>query len=666
MRGRSQGEVKEIKSLNVYLLIKIRSKILFSQLFQILLLFLLRTPQFIQDHSKELALHLSLSRSSSDLGLTHDFVEFCATHGIIHQTTTPYTPQQNGVDERKTRTLKNMMNSMLITSRAPHHLWGEACLTANMILNRIPHKKNDKTPYELWRDGISNNTIMESAEAEFFETIFCYKEKEGNTSNPKKRPIDDTYSHVDLNKSDQSRDVESSKVQEELEPRRSKRGRVAKDFGPDFMAFNIEGEPLSIRLPSNLPRHLIGKRLFKAKSTPLCKITHGNWLICLQARLVAKGYRQKEGQDFFDTYSPVTRITSIRMLVAITAIHNLKIHQMDVKTAFLNGELEEEIYMQQPEGFIVKGQENKVWKLVKSLYGLKQTPKQWHEKFDDTMLSNGFHINKCDKCVYVKQYKSAYVIICLYVDDMLIMGSNLDVINQTKKMLHSAFDMKDMGVADVILGIKIQRSDNGYILTQSHYVEKVLRKFGHYDDKPVVTPFDPSSQLKKNQGDSVAQLEYTQVLGSLMYIMNCTRLDIVYSVSRLSRYSHNPGKDHWYALCDANWISNHSECKSTSGYVFTLGDASISWKSSKQTVNTRSNMEAKFVALDKVAEEAEWLKSFLEGIPLWPKPMTAICIHCDSMAALTRAKNQIYNCKSRHIRRCHNTIKDLLKMESFP
>ncbi|KAL6204788.1 hypothetical protein ACLB2K_022055 [Fragaria x ananassa] len=200
------------------------------------------------------------------------------------------------------------------------------------------------------------------------------------------------------------------------------------------------------------------------------------------------------------------------------------------------------------------------------------------------------------------------------------------------------------------LGIRVQRNSDGYILTQSHYVEKVLRKFGHYEDKPVVTPFDPSTHLKKNQGDSVSQLEYTQVLGSLMYIMNCTRPDLAYSLSRLSRYSHNPGHDHWIALirvlkylkhtinyglhytkyppvlegfCDANWISCNSESKSTSGYVFTLGGAAVSWKSSKQTVNTRSTMEAEFVALDKVAEEAEWLKGFLEGIPLWPKPVTA-------------------------------------------
>jgi hypothetical protein len=145
-----------------------------------------------------------------------------------------------------------------------------------------------------------------------------------------------------------------------------------------------------------------------------------------KAQLVVKGYKQNEGVDYFNIYSPVTRITSIRMLIAIAALHNLEIHQMDVKTAFLNGELDEGIYMEQPKGFIVPRKEKKVCKLVKSLYGLKQTPKQWHEKFENAMMSNGFRINEC-----------GYVIVCLYVNDMLIMGSNNDIIKATKRNQHN-------------------------------------------------------------------------------------------------------------------------------------------------------------------------------------------------------------------------------------
>ena len=140
-----------------------------------------------------------------------------------------------------------------------------------------------------------------------------------------------------------------------------------------------------------------------------------------KARLVAKGFKQKAELDFLDTFSPVTRITSIRLLIAIVAIFDLKIHQMDVKTAFLNGNLEGEIYMDQPEGFVEPGQESKVCKLTKSLYGLKQALKQWHEKFDSCMIENGYKSNECDKCIYSKSWNNLHVIISLYVDDMLML-----------------------------------------------------------------------------------------------------------------------------------------------------------------------------------------------------------------------------------------------------
>ncbi|KAL1225866.1 Retrovirus-related Pol polyprotein from transposon TNT 1-94 [Cardamine amara subsp. amara] len=406
-----------------------------------------------------------------------------------------------------------------------------------------------------------------------------------------------------------------------------------------------------------------------------------------KARLVVQGFRQKEGLDFFDTYSPVTRITSIRMLIGISALRGLEIHQMDVKTAFLNGDLEEEIYMKQPEGFVVPGQEHKVCRLVKSLYGLKQAPKQWHEKFDNVMMSNGFNINECDKCIYIKVTPSGYILLCLYVDDMLIIGSNNDIIQQTKNMLSSQFDMKDMGLADVILGIKITRTSDRITLSQTHYAEKILDKFKKYTTGTAKTPVDSQLHLTKNSGEPVSQVEYARVIGSLMYLTNCTRPDLAHAVNVLSRYTSNPGHKHWKAITrvlnylqytksyglhygkepavlegysDANWISDSKNSKSTSGYVFTLGGAAVSWKSSKQTLLARSTMESEFIALDKAAEEAEWLRNFLEDIPMWEKPVPALRVHCDSQSAIARALSNLYNGKSRHIRRRHKTIRHLI------
>ncbi|GJV21073.1 retrovirus-related pol polyprotein from transposon TNT 1-94 [Tanacetum coccineum] len=305
-----------------------------------------------------------------------------------------------------------------------------------------------------------------------------------------------------------------------------------------------------------------------------------------KARLVIKEFRQREGLDYFDTYSLVTRITSTRMVLAIAALRNLEVHLMDVKPTFLNGDLEEEIYMNQPQGFIAPGLESKVCRLVKSLYDLRKAPKQGHQ-------ISPYHI--------------------------------------------------DM---------------NGLVLSQAHYVDKILNTHNAGDSGQARTPIDTS-----------------------------TRPDLAYAVSRLSRYTSNPSYAHWKAITrvlhylrysrdyglhydrhpaviegysDANWISDIKDSRSTSGYVFTLGGAAISWKSSKQTVIAKSTMESEFIALDKCGEEAEWLRQFVEDIPRWPKPVTAISIHCDSKSAMGRAKSTMYNGKSRHIRRRHNSIRQLL------
>jgi hypothetical protein len=250
------------------------------------------------------------------------------------------------------------------------------------------------------------------------------------------------------------------------------------------------------------------KWVFKKKLRP-----NGN-IERYKARLVIKGYSQKEGEDFFDTYSPVARLTTIRVLHSLAASHGLLVHQMDVKATFLNGKLDEEIYMQQPTRFVANDQEGTVCKLLESLYGLKQAPKQYHEKFNKTLTSVGFVVNKADKCVCYWYDGGEGVILCLYVDGILILGTSLDVIKDTKDFLSNKFEIKDLGEADVILNIKLLREDDGGItLVQSHYVEKVLSRFGYSECEPAPTPYDPSKLLKKNQRISRDQLRYSQIIG---------------------------------------------------------------------------------------------------------------------------------------------------------
>ncbi|PWA94304.1 retrotransposon protein [Artemisia annua] len=647
--------------------------------------YLLHTKDEALDKFKVFKTEVELQQSSlikrfrTDRGGEYMDTLYFQSVGIIHETTAPYTPQQNGISERKNRVLKEMVNSMLSYSGLSQGFWGEAILTACYLLNWVPNKRNNITPYEIWtkrkpnlnflrvwgcravvrlpdpkqkifgergiecifvgyaehskayrfyviepNESVSINSIIESRDALFDENRF--------SSIP--RPSQRIPNGTNDNGASEEPDVVSAEVpaevveqQPEPELRRSNRVRTPKSFGPEFQLYLIEG----------------CKWIFKKKMKVDGTVEK------FKARLVIQGFKQKSGIDYFDTYVPVARISTIRLLIALASIHNLVIHQMDVKTAFLNGDLDEEVYMNQPQGFIMPGNENKA-------------PKQWHQKFDEVVLSSGYLLNQADKCAYSKFDESGKgVIICLYVDDMLIFGTNQNQVDLTKEFLSSRFSMKDMGEADVILGIRSKHE--------------------------MSTPMDASEKLMPNTGKVVSQLEYSRVIGCLMYAMTCTRPDIAFAVGKLSRYTSNPSAHHWQAIqrvfkylkrtmdcslsytgypsvlegyTDASWINNTEDNSSTSGWVFLLGGGAISWASKKQTCITSSTMESEFVALTAAGKEAKWLRNLLLEIPLWPKPIAPISIRCDSVATLAKAYSQMYNGKSRHFGVRHSMIRELI------
>lgn len=301
-----------------------------------------------------------------------------------------------------------------------------------------------------------------------------------------------------------------------------------------------------------------GKRALKNKWVYRLKCDDTSSQPRYKARLVVKGFSQKKGINFDEIFSPVVKMSSIQVVLGLAASMDLEIEQLDVKTTFLHGDLDEEIYMEQPEGFQVKGKENLVCCLKKSLYGLKQAPRQWYKKFESFMIDHDFHKTHSDHCVFVKNYSEGdFLILLLYVDDMLIVGQDTKKIASLKKSLSKSFAMKDLGSAREILSMRItrDRKNKKLWLSQEKYIEKVLDRFNMRKAKPVSSPLAghmklsiyqcPTSEKDKQE---MKKVTYASAVGSLMYAMVCTRPDIAYSVGVVRRYMSNPGKEHRAAV----------------------------------------------------------------------------------------------------------------------
>ncbi|KAL5810306.1 hypothetical protein ACOSQ4_026874 [Xanthoceras sorbifolium] len=441
-----------------------------------------------------------------------------------------------------------------------------------------------------------------------------------------------------------------------------------------------------------------------AELPPGKKALHNKWVFRIKeehngnkrykARMVVKGFQQKEGIDYNEIFSPVVKLTTIRLVLKIVAAENLHLEQLDVKTAFLYGDLEEEIYMRQPEGFKEAGKENLVCRLKKSLYGLKQAPRQWYKKFDSFMSSSGFTRCQADHCCYIKRFDNSFIILLLYVDDMLVAGSDMQDIMNLKRELSKQFAMKDLGAAKQILGMRIKRDTKSetLLLSQAEYIKKVLSRFNMQDAKPVSTPLGVHFRLSKEQSPKteeerthMAKVPYASAIGSLMYAMVCTRPDIAQAVGAVSRYMNNPGKIHWEAvkwilrylrgttnktLCfkggdttltgyvDADLAGNVDIRKSTTGYVYTLGGTAVSWVSQLQKIVALSTTEAEYVAVTEASKEMVWLQSFLEELG---KKQEDNVLYCDSQSAIHLAKNPSFHSRTKHIQLRYHFIRSLLE-----
>ncbi|KAK8593771.1 hypothetical protein V6N12_045845 [Hibiscus sabdariffa] len=390
-----------------------------------------------------------------------------------------------------------------------------------------------------------------------------------------------------------------------------------------------------------------------------------------KGRLVAKGFRQIHGVDYDETFSPVVMFKSIRILLAIAAFHDYEIWQMDVKTAFLNGKLEEDVYMTQPEGFVTPKNAGKVCKLQRSIYGLKQASRSWNLRFNDAIKEFGFIRNEDELCVYKKFSGSIVSFLILYVDDILIIGNDIPTLQSIKTWLSSCFSMKDLGEAAYILGVKIYRDISRRLLglSQSTYIDKVLKRFSMEESKRGFLPMRHGISLSKEmcpstpqERERMSQIPYASAIGSIMYAMICTRPDLSYALSMTSRYQANPGEGHWTA------VKNILKYLRRTKDVFLLygGEEELRIKcytdASFQTDkdDSRSQSEAEYIAASEAAKEAVWIKKFITGLGAIPSISDAVDLYCDNNGAIAQAKEPRSHQRSKHILRRFHLIREII------
>ena len=389
--------------------------------------------------------------------------------------------------------------------------------------------------------------------------------------------------------------------------------------------------------PRPVGRNVVsGKWCFRAKKNSEGNITR------YKARYVARGFSQKYGVDYDETSSPVVSLTSLRAVLAIAAKLSMKIKQLDVNSAFLYGNLQEEIYLEQPEGFEIEGKDQ-VCRLKKAIYGLKQAGRVWWKLIDEHLKSSGFKSTLEDPCVYQRKTNEDSIIIAIYVDDLIIASNEMKSITDLETNLRTQYDMKPMGDAEFILGIRIDRDHSTKTLTlsQSAYAKAILERFDMMNSRSVSAPASSGSKLESHEGEG-ADYPYQSAIGSLMYLAIATRPDLAQAVSNVSRFAANPSQNHVKAVktifrylrgtidmgvkfggstteglvayTDADFGGCSTTRRSTTGFIIMLNGGPVSWASRRQGCVSLSTTEAEYIALCAATQEVVWLRGLLSSL----------------------------------------------------
>ena len=664
----------------------------------------------------------------SDNGREYTSTEFnlyCEEAGIEHQLTAPYTPEQNGVSERRNRYIMEMARCMLHEKNLPKVFWAEAANTAVFLQNRLPTKLlAEKTPFEVWykykpslsflkvfgstcfvhipqikRDKLDKkamqgifvgySTISKAYKVYLPQTqkititrdVQFHEDDKWNWDETQEITVLDDQIITPLqNESIDESPVRGTRSLEEIYQRSNVAVCEPENYEDAQMnpawqeAMKEEIHMIEKNHTWELVDRPADKNIIGVKWIFRTKLNADSSIKKFKARLVVKGDAQVYGVDYSDTFAPVARMDTIRLLLAVAAHKNWKVFQMDVKSAFLNGDLQEEIYVEQPAGFVVQGEEDKVYMLKKALYGLKQAPRAWYGRIDDYLTGFGFQKSLSESTLYVKKIDDDVLIVSLYVDDLLVTGSNLQQIERFKQDMMQAFEMSDLGLMSFFLGMEIKQSRGVIFIGQEKYAKEILKKFQMENCKPTATPMNQKDKFsKEDETARVNEEKYRSLIGCLLYL-TATRPDILYATNLLSRFMHCLSELHMRAakrilryikgtcsfgvkfmqcktlklhgFSDSDWGGFIDDMKSTSGFCFNLGSAIFSWSSKKQSIVAQSTADAEFIAATTAVNQALWLQKLLRDLHMEEEEATEISV--DNQAAIAISNNPVFHGKTKH------------------
>lgn len=694
---------------------------------------------------------------------------YLTENGVTRQFTVGYAPEQNGVAERKNRSIVEAARTMIVAAEVNKNLWGEAVRTANHTLNRIPNSESGVTPYEMFygkkpsyiemhefgsealvmipyekrrkwdnkaermkflgfddeakgfRMLSEKNKVVVSRDVHFIESSWVsIRDKETKENNMPEHSeienvgadytekeeeneeyLDARENDVDmLTQEEVNNDHDGVEVQEEFvqEPlRRSNRSNFGIPPSRYLYKTELEADPKTLKevMQSRFKNEWLaamkeelktieenetweltslpaGRKAIGSKWVFKTKYDSDNNAVRRKARLVAQGYSQKFGVDYDEVFAPVARSSTFRMLLAVTGTKGYKLRQYDVKAAFLNGTLTEEVYMKQAPGFQT-GEE--VCRLKKSLYGLKQAARVWNQTFDETLKELEYEQCWADKCLYRRVNKDKVCYIIIHVDDMLISTNSDDMLTELEKGIGNKFELKCLGDARHFLGIDIEENEGNFSISQPQYISNIVKEANLELLTPSKTPLDPN-YFKKNGNELDNNTEYRKLIGMLLYVSTNSRPDVsaavgilskkvqkptdvdMQEVKRLIRYLNDTREmklrmndrtsdEGMIAYSDANWGEDPKDRKSTSGSIVMVNGGTISWWSKKQNVIALSSCESEYIAMTETCKEIVWLRNI--AIFFNVRIAETITILTDSQSCMAIIQNEKHSSRTKHI-----------------